>query len=765
MAVKWFSGVEWGSVTTGVEFSLGSGSPTISTTTKHTGARSLRVNNTTIYTFKGINHTFNATNLNLVYAQFWIYITTSTDAQSSCFTLYDTTGTMTVSMQLTTDDKLSLWYNDSATQVGSNSAALSKNTWYCVEVKLDKSGSAGTHIVEARIDGSVFATVSNATVTYGANQFGIGMELNGDGATTMDVFFDDFEVNDSEYPNLSRTVIALPTGAGDNAATTGIYSYINEIPPSGTATSGSTMVELDSNGVIADYAMTDSSTMGIDSYDVIKAVSVLARIREEAAGTSSYQLRIKSASGGTVTSTTAADAGNATARTNPSSTTAFGKPLLSLTDPTTGVAWTPTGTNSIDNMQVGLTNVDADSTPDLWCLTLCAMVLYRDTTITTKTITGVARIQTVVSQTITGKANITTGSTTTPQTITGKARITKVVAQTLTGKARITDSEQRTITGKARITKVVPQTVQGRARITKTVAQTASGRARITKTVGQTTTGKARIGLVTQRDITGKASILVVTTTPQTIQGRARITDTLQSTITGKASIQTTTSRTLAGTGRISLVTQRSIQGVSRIIDVVAQTLQGKANIFGTTVRTIAGVAAIITIKDRTILGTARIQKTVGAIVQGTARVGLVTAKTVTGLARITQVTLSAITGKARITDTALQTLQGRARIELVTAQTINGVAKIVLTWNRTITGKANIVGDTLRTITGKASIRSNWHNTANETGDWTRKENVSGEWTRAGNTDGTWVRQGNSTGEWTRTPNEEGTWVKKDNS
>lgn len=87
-------------------------------------------------------------------------------------------------------------------------------------------------------------------------------------------------------------------------------------------------------------------------------------------------MRVKSTSGGTVTSTAAADAGNATARTNPNGTTAFGRPLISETDPTTGSVWTPTGTNSIDNMQIGASNVDADSTPDLWVLTMAAMIEY-----------------------------------------------------------------------------------------------------------------------------------------------------------------------------------------------------------------------------------------------------------------------------------------------------------------------------------------------------------------------------------------------------
>lgn len=192
--------------------------------------------------------------------------------------------------------------------------------------------------------------------------------------------FDDIAINNTSgsvnnsYPGEGNIVVALPTGAGDNAATTGIFSYINEVPPSDTATSGSTMIELDANPTIGDYNMTDSATLGIDSYDTINAIAPIARIREETAGTSNYTLRIKSAAAGTTTSSSSLDAGNATPRTNPSGTTAFANVFISETDPTTGVAWTPTGTNSIDNMQVGVGTTDG--TPDTWCLTLAAMIEY-----------------------------------------------------------------------------------------------------------------------------------------------------------------------------------------------------------------------------------------------------------------------------------------------------------------------------------------------------------------------------------------------------
>lgn len=261
------------------------------------------------------------------------------------------------------------------TQIGSPSAALSLDTWYRLEMTYDNNDPVSTSAL--LLDGTTIASTTTGTTIDGVNAWSWG---NIDGDTTLDIFFDDLAVNDTtgtaqaSYPGEGSVVLALPTGAGDNAATTGVYSYINEIPPTNTATSGSTMIELDTTTSIGDYAMTDSSTLGIGSSDTITLVAPIARVREETSGTSNYTLRVKSASGGTTVASSSLDAGNATPRTNPSGTVAFANKFVSYTDPTTSAAWTPTGTNSIDNMQVGAATTDG--TPDVWVLWLGAHVEY-----------------------------------------------------------------------------------------------------------------------------------------------------------------------------------------------------------------------------------------------------------------------------------------------------------------------------------------------------------------------------------------------------
>jgi hypothetical protein len=371
-------GFEMQTVTAGFEFDTVNGTPTIDATTKRSGAASMKCLGNAGDPF--MQHTYMGTGVatnRFFRAYVRIHVPYVNNARA-IFGFRDATNGNLGYFRINANNTLELWDEQSVAQQGSDSSALSNNTWYRLEMSYNRTTGA----LVGYIDGVSFA--SGSTITGAdANMVRMGMIDNAAGDESSEFNFDDIAINDSAgsttqtgLPGEGRLVIALPTGAGDNAADTGNASMINEIPPSDTATSGSTMIELDTTTSIGDYAMTDSSTLGIDSYDTITLVDVLARVREEAAGTSNYTLRIKSASGGTTTSSSSVDAGNATPRTNPSSTTAFQIKLVSTLDPTTGIAWTPTGTNSIDNMQCGAATTDG--TPDIWVLWLGAYVEWVD---------------------------------------------------------------------------------------------------------------------------------------------------------------------------------------------------------------------------------------------------------------------------------------------------------------------------------------------------------------------------------------------------
>lgn len=383
------NGFEWQSTTAGVEILAINGTPTINTTTKHSGAASMEVSgNITTGVVEDANYTF--AGCTKCWLRYYVYLSSQT-ADANVVTYLDTYNGATniTSTQWGWDGAnytATVFYNNFGASLASTFTVTS-GAWHYIEMLYDTTPANGSEVLTVKLDGAQVASATNLTLTTKTmtnTEFGV---FNGTAGTISDTtaLFDDLAVNNTtgssqvDYAGVGNIVLVKPTGSGDNACTTGLFSYINEVPPSDTATSGSTICELDSNGVIGDFNVTDSSTAGIDSYDTITLVQVMARMREETAGTSLYNLRVKSAASGTVSATSDVDAGNATARTNPTGTTAFTNQLVSYTDPTTGIAWTPTGTNSIDNMQVGVANTDAvDSTPDAWILTLGAQVEYVD---------------------------------------------------------------------------------------------------------------------------------------------------------------------------------------------------------------------------------------------------------------------------------------------------------------------------------------------------------------------------------------------------
>jgi hypothetical protein len=383
MALNFHSGFEFQSMTSGVEFATVTGSPTISTTTKYSGNAAMRCNPTAATAFVTTHEVVAPESTNNYFCSFRLYIATAPGANDLGIALGNDGSNNRISISLNSDRTILLFDDFNGTQIGSTSSALSLNTWYRIGIAWTRAGG-GTG--KGYIDGVQFATGALDVGFDGPNTWSLGAIQ----AMTADLYFDDFIVYDSSgttnntLPGDSRLVLALPTGAGDNAATAGIFSNINEIPPSDTATAlGSNMIELDTTTSIGDYNVTNSATLGIGSGDTIKAVSVYAREREETSGVTNYTIRIKSAASGTTVSSSSVDGGNTVVRTNPNGTTAFGISLFRPTDPTTTVAWTPTGTNSIDNMQIGAATTDGN--PDTWILWLAAYIEYVAVTVVEST--------------------------------------------------------------------------------------------------------------------------------------------------------------------------------------------------------------------------------------------------------------------------------------------------------------------------------------------------------------------------------------------
>lgn len=381
-------GYEWQAATTGVELSNDYGT-IIDTTTKYGGAASGEFSGSLATTAAfGADHSLVQTCAEC-YFRWNIYVDElkNTNDVSVYISLFSG-ATNVIGMEILNNGgtyTAEVYYNNYGTSLGTFS--ITPDQWNRLEVFYNTTPADGSEVLTVRQNGSTELTSSAVTfTTKTVNLLSQGL-YNGSAGTYADgiVYFDDIAVNDAQgdgqnsWAGDGKVVILVPTGAGSSNCTTGDWSMVNEIPPSNTATSGATMCELDTTTSTAYFDMTDSSTAGIDSYDTISWVTPRVRVREEAAGTSNYGMAIASASGGTATTSALTDAGNATARTNPVSTTAFSLQRFGTsTDPTTNVAWTPTGTNSIDNMQIGV--LTTDGTPDTWVLTVAALVEYVDGT-------------------------------------------------------------------------------------------------------------------------------------------------------------------------------------------------------------------------------------------------------------------------------------------------------------------------------------------------------------------------------------------------
>src|SRR3990167_677201 len=364
MARLLVNGAELQDATAGVEVFAVVGTPEITTTTVRSGNAAWRFNATGSEVSARFRNDSGAAD-DFVYRAY-VRFASFPASLTKIIQLQDSGGDHT-SIRVNSNGTLELWEDVSPAQLGSDSSALSLNTWYRIE--LDVGTTHTGNDVQARLDGTEFA--STATHPGGADHRFI--EIGVMGSVTCDMYGDDVAINNhsgsiqNSWPGAGQLVISMPNGAGDNAATAGTSSSIDEISPSDLD-----YIELDEITTIGDYNTQDSSTVSIGSGDTITLIAVGLRVRAETAAACTFQLRIKSASGGTVATGTTTTVNTAAFRTNDDTATAQIYKLISYTDPTTGSAWTPTGTNSIDNMQIGVTPPDA--TPDVWVSSLWAYI-------------------------------------------------------------------------------------------------------------------------------------------------------------------------------------------------------------------------------------------------------------------------------------------------------------------------------------------------------------------------------------------------------
>jgi hypothetical protein len=389
----WSSGCEFQSDTPGASLQSGLEFTGIGTTTaefrnnttiKHSGASSCRMAATADGRVSGQVQYLSAAAGTDLYYRFYFYITTAPTEDASIFSVWDRgIDSWEGGLILETDRQLH-WADDAGVTDGQGTTVLNTGQWYRIEVNYDaldqvlvyidgvQEFNSGTHDGDSVDD--LYLGICNDD----------GIACSGDNIAQGEWYFDDIAINNTSgtaqtgLPGAGNIVYMQPDSAGDaNGCSAGDVTSIDEITPDDATTI--CVLDADSGGDILDVNTESSSNAGIDSYDTITLVQTGIRSAGATALSHTWNLRLKSASGGTTSDGSTRAIASSAYRTNGGVATA-GQPsdytLTSYTDPTTTTAWTPTGTNSLDNMQIGANAVDGN--PDINVSALWALVEYTD---------------------------------------------------------------------------------------------------------------------------------------------------------------------------------------------------------------------------------------------------------------------------------------------------------------------------------------------------------------------------------------------------
>lgn len=257
-------------------------------------------------------------------------------------------------------------------QVGSDGPTLSSGVWYRIELHYDSTLSAGSQVLEARVDGVNFAASSTLTLQATSYQTSLaGANIGAEAITPAAVLnWDDIAVNDStgsfqnSWPGDGKIIHLRPNAAGDNTGlTTGVsdntnhYLNIDEVTPDDDTSYNQTS----SASLIDDYNL-DAS--GLNTYDTVNVVQVGVRYRKVTSGTMVFNVRAKASAGGTVEASSNISSATTTFRTN-AEVAPFRYPLTMYDLP--GASTTPWTSTELDTAQIGVETVS--NTANNWRVT------------------------------------------------------------------------------------------------------------------------------------------------------------------------------------------------------------------------------------------------------------------------------------------------------------------------------------------------------------------------------------------------------------
>jgi hypothetical protein len=353
MTNLFLSGFELNSLTADHEWTNITNSPSISTLTVRTGTYAGNIASLTSGAGKFWEYQFKSADTNGDYRlTYYLNIASYPDVDTTITNIATNAGIQNATLVLTTTGTLKLFRADGVTQIGSASSVLNTGQWYCIELRHDSSTVAGTHTIQARIDqAAVFASATNLTLA-GVNNFTIGGNLEGELATTINIFFDDVSLNDGSWMGDGKILTLKPSAAGDvntfatqtggTAGAANNFTRVNEVTPNdATSFNGSSTLNQE------DLFNMDDSGIGVS--DVVNVVAVNARFRNSTAdATAAIKFEIEKTGSGTIQQSAGIIPNSITWKTNATAVPKLA-PLITYLDPD-GAAWTKT---TLDSMQSG----------------------------------------------------------------------------------------------------------------------------------------------------------------------------------------------------------------------------------------------------------------------------------------------------------------------------------------------------------------------------------------------------------------------------
>lgn len=364
MARVFQEGFEFNSVTANpANWTSIAGSPTLSTTTVRSGTYAGQITSLVSATAKGwVKKWLGTTAAGPFWGRAYLNVATRPSASNHIMSFNSASGTPGNSekckITLEADGTLILRHAD-GTAIGSASAVLALNTWYQVELKMDATGAGATDILEARLDGTIFATSSVQTLTN-AFAFSVGGNLDLEAQTTGDWFFDDIAVNDNTgsfqtaYPGSGKIIQLRPNATGDvnawlntagGAGDANNYTLVDEVTPD----NATTRVQ---SGLLNSEDLYNCDASGIGASDTVNVVAIGGRFRNDVADTlTAFKFEVEKTSGGTKTQSAAIIPNTISWNTN-ATAEPRNFPIVTYQDPDSA-SWTQ---STLDTMQIGVTD-------------------------------------------------------------------------------------------------------------------------------------------------------------------------------------------------------------------------------------------------------------------------------------------------------------------------------------------------------------------------------------------------------------------------